>query len=157
MLGMISLRIFAALWLTILAVDASYADCSSLRVAAQQHANDMARRNSLDHLGFIQYRASAGAIAENVAMGCDTEACARRMWMQSPAHRHNMMLGGCVAVASAVSAAGRRYWAMEIGDNDRSVASRARVTPAPRRVTHRVNAYESIPSRDFSIDGSNAP
>ena len=37
------------------------------------------------------------------------------MWMQSPRHRANMMLGGRQAVASAVSASGRRYWVMEIG------------------------------------------
>jgi hypothetical protein len=70
---------------------------------------------SLDHAGFMQHRGPAGAVAENVAMGCATEACARRMWMQSPPHRANMMRGGCQAVASAVSASGRRYWAMEIG------------------------------------------
>ena len=50
-----------------------------------------------------------GNVAENVAVGCETEDCARRMWMQSPRHRANMMLGGCQAVASAVSASGRRY------------------------------------------------
>src|SRR4029079_7800024 len=91
------------------------ADCATLHVLAQRHAQDMARRNSLDHSGFMQHRGPAGAVAENVAVGCDTEACARRMWMQSPQHRANMMLGGCQAVASAVSASGRRYWAMEIG------------------------------------------
>ena len=30
-------------------------------------------------------------------------------------HRANMMRGGCQAIASAVSASGRRYWVMEIG------------------------------------------
>lgn len=54
-------------------------------------------------------------MAENVAVGCATEACARNVWMKSPHHRANMMLGGCQAVASAVSKSGRRYWAMEIG------------------------------------------
>jgi hypothetical protein len=38
------------------------------------------------------------------------------MWMRSPPHRANMMRGGCQAVASAMSANGRRYWAMEIGN-----------------------------------------
>jgi hypothetical protein len=111
----------------------SHADCSALYAAAQQHAYDMARRNSLDHAGFRQRRGPAGAVAENVAVGCATEECARRMWMQSPRHRANMMLGGCQAVASAVSASGRRYWAMAIGGRGSAVG------------------------RDFSIEGERAP
>lgn len=152
--SMTSLRILAVLGFTIFAVDACFANCSSLQSIAQQHANDMARRNSLDHSGFIQHRVSAGAIAENVAMGCATEACARRMWMQSPAHRQNMMLGGCIAVASAVSSGGRRYWAMEIGGNNGAAVSR-RITLAARRTIHRTR--DGIVGREFSIDGSNAP
>src|SRR5579862_1041087 len=93
----------------------SRADCSGLYALAQQHANDMARRNSLDHAGFMTQRGPAGAVAENVAVGCATEACARQAWMKSPRHRANMAIGGCQAVASAVSKTGRRYWAMEIG------------------------------------------
>ena len=111
------------------------ADCAALYALAQQHAYAMARRNSLDHAGFIRHRGAAGAIAENVAVGCETEECARRVWMQSPRHRANMMmLGGCQAVASAVSASGRRYWVMEIGGGGSGGAG-----------------------RDFSIEGSNAP
>lgn len=91
------------------------ADCGTLYALAQQHAYDMARRNSLDHAGFMKRRGPAGAIAENVAVGCSDEACARKAWMKSPHHRANMMLGGCHAVASAVSKNGRRYWVMEIG------------------------------------------
>jgi uncharacterized protein YkwD len=70
-----------------------HADCVALYALAQQHAYDMARRNSLDHAGFKRHRAPAGAVAENVAVGCDTEECARRKWMQSSRHRTNMMLG----------------------------------------------------------------
>ena len=91
------------------------ADCGRLYALAQQHANDMARRNSLDHAGFFKQRGPAGAVAENVAVGCRDEACARKAWMQSPHHRANRMLGGCQAVASAVGKNGHRYWAMEIG------------------------------------------
>jgi hypothetical protein len=93
----------------------AHADCAALYALAQQHANDMARRNSLDHAGFMKHRGPAGASAENVAVGCADEACARRAWQRSPHHRANMALGGCQAVASAVSKSGRRYWAMEIG------------------------------------------
>jgi hypothetical protein len=152
---MISLRILAVFCATIAGAECCYADCSSLHALAQQHANDMARRNSLDHSGFLQHRVRAGAVAENVAMGCETEACARKMWMQSPAHRRNMMLGGCQAVASAVSATGRRYWAMEIGGNSRAVTRHAGVTLA--RAIRRGSVHDGIVGRDFSVDGSNAP
>ena len=107
-------RFVLALLFSTTGVSLVHADCAKLQALAQQHAYDMARRNSLDHAGFMRHRGPAGAAAENVAVGCDTEACARRMWMQSPQHRANMMLGGCQAVASAVSASGRRYWAMEM-------------------------------------------
>jgi hypothetical protein len=113
-----------------------HADCAALYALAQRHAYDMARRNSLDHAGFMRHRGPAGAVAENVAVGCETEECARRVWMQSPLHRANMMRGGCQAVASAVSASGRRYWVMEIGGGG-GVGGGA--------------------GRDFSIEGSNAP
>jgi len=93
----------------------------------------MARRNSLDHAGFMKRRGPAGAVGENVAVGCETEACARQVWMNSARHRANMMLGGCQAIASAVSKSGRRYWVMEIGGGTGSGA------------------------RDFSIEGANAP
>ena len=123
-----------ALLVSAAGIGLSHADCSALHAAAQQHAYDMARRNSLDHAGFKQHRGPAGAVAENVAVGCETEECARRMWMQSPRHRANMMLGGCQAVASAVSASGRRYWAMAIGGGRGGAAG-----------------------RDFSIEGDRAP
>jgi cysteine-rich secretory family protein len=152
---MISFRMLAALCSAVVWAESCFADCSSLHGLAQQHANDMARRNSLDHAGFMARRGPAGAVAENVAMGCDTEACARRMWMQSPPHRANMMLGGCQAVASAMSASGRRYWAMEIGGNSRAGARHTSVTPA--RVARRGSGHDGVVGRDFSIDGSNAP
>ena len=111
-----------------------HADCSTLYALAQQHANDMARRNSLDHAGFMRKRGPRGAVAENVAVGCADEACVRQVWMKSPQHRANMMIGGCQAIASAVSKSGRRYWAMEIGGGGG------------------MNGQ-----RDFSIEGQNAP
>jgi hypothetical protein len=101
-----------------------HADCAVLYGLAQQHANDMARRNSLDHAGFMQRRGPAGAAAENVAVGCDTEACARQAWMKSPRHRANMTRGGCQAIASAVSKNGRRYWVMEIGGGGSGISDR---------------------------------
>ena len=147
---MISLRTLAAICATLVWVETCSADCSSLRALAQQHANDMARRNSLDHAGFMQHRGPAGAVAENVAMGCGTEACARRMWMQSSPHRANMMRGGCQAVASAISASGRRYWAMEIGG---SSSARVRYAGAVRvRATRRGGGRADEFGRDMTID-----
>ena len=101
---MISLRSLAILWATMFCANPCYADCASLQALAQQHANDMARRNSLDHAGFMQHRGPAGAVAENVAMGCETEACARRMWMQSPPHRANILDPGFRDAGSGVPA-----------------------------------------------------
>ena len=147
---MTSLRVLAVVYATFAWVETCCADCSSLRTLAQQHTNDMARRNSLDHAGFMPHRGPAGAVAENVAMGCETEACARRMWMQSPQHRANMMLGGCQAVASAVSASGRRYWAMLIGGSSRAGARRAGVTRV--RVTRRGSGHDGVVGQDMSID-----
>src|SRR5215472_3287083 len=144
------LRLLIASCITVVWADFSYADCSSLHALAQQHANDMARRNSLDHAGFMQHRGPAGAIAENVAMGCETEACARRMWMQSSPHRANMMRGGCQAVASAISASGRRYWAMEIGG---SSSARVRHAGAVRvRATRRGGGRADEFGQDMTID-----
>jgi Cysteine-rich secretory protein family len=147
---MTSLRVLAAICATFVSVETCFADCSSLRALAQQHANDMARRNSLDHAGFMQHRGPAGAVAENVAMGCETEACARRMWTQSPRHRANMMRGGCQAVASAVSASGRRYWAMEIGGSSIARVRHAGVTRV--RVTRKGRGHDGEFGRDMTID-----
>ena len=151
------LRVFTAglvlLLVTTGGVGICHADCATLHALAQRHAHDLARRDSLDHAGFARVRGPAGAVAENVAVGCDTEACARRMWMQSPAHRANMMLGGCQAVASAVSASGRRYWVMEIGGDSRANIRQAGIA----RATRRGGGHGGTVGRDFSIDGDNAP
>jgi hypothetical protein len=146
--------VFVSLLVTAGGMGFCRADCAALRGLAQRHAHDMARRDSLDHAGFARLRGPAGAVAENVAVGCDTEACARRMWMQSSPHRANMMLGRCQAVASAVSASGRRYWVMEIGGNNANIRpGRAALARAARRGSGRGGTV----GRDFSIDGDNAP
>jgi hypothetical protein len=115
----------------------AHANCATLYALAQQHANDMARRDSLDHAGFMRDGGPRGAVAENVAVGCADESCARAMWTKSPRHHANMMRGGCQAVASAVSRSGRRYWAMEIGGGGVGGGFAG--------------------ARDFSIEDENAP
>lgn len=85
---------------------------------AQEHAADMARRNSLDHDGFMEKRGPAGARAENVSYGCSDTACAIKQWANSAGHRHHMLIFDInkYGLASAVSNVGRRYWAMELGE-----------------------------------------
>jgi len=90
------------------------ASCAYLQQLAQAHANDMARRESLDHAGF-QRRAMLGARAENVAMGHASRERTLQQWRASPRHASNMRLPGCKAIAHAVSRSGRHYWAMVIG------------------------------------------
>jgi len=91
-------------------------DCALMQLLAQEHANDMARRESLDHSGFSA-RAARGARAENVAMGNKTKGATMAQWYASPGHAHNMQLPGCKAVAHAVGRSGRYYWTMEIGQS----------------------------------------
>jgi uncharacterized protein YkwD len=85
-----------------------------MHVLAQEHANDMARRERLDHAGFAK-RAARGARAENVAFGHASEAETLAQWRASSGHAANMRRPGCRAVAHAQSRSGRTYWVMEIG------------------------------------------
>ncbi len=91
---------------------------STLTGLAKAHAEDMARRGSLDHNGFMERRGPAGARAENVAYGCNESACTIKQWINSSGHRKNMLIPELTryGMASAVSSNGRRYWALELGD-----------------------------------------
>src|SRR5262249_60168667 len=86
----------------------------TMQKLAQQHSNDMARRGSMDHGGFMD-RARRGARAENVAAGVKTRSAAIAMWWASPGHAANMRRPGCKAVAHAVGSRGVYYWTMVIG------------------------------------------
>src|SRR4029078_9586637 len=90
------------------------ASCAAMQKLAQEHSNDMVRRGSMDHAGFMD-RARRGARAENVAEGVKTKSAAIAMWWGSPAHAANMRLPGCKAVAHAVGHRGVDCWTMEIG------------------------------------------
>jgi hypothetical protein len=89
---------------------------AALDAVARSHAADMARRGSLDHDGFTQRMNGYMRAAENVAYGCDNADCTYRMWANSSGHRQNMLMSGIThyGLASAVSANGRRYWALEL-------------------------------------------
>jgi hypothetical protein len=93
------------------------AECSAsmMRALAQEHSDDQARRDTMDHRGFDS-RAHRGARAENVAMGVSTKEKAIAMWWRSPHHATNMRLPGCRGIASAISRSGKRYWTIDIGD-----------------------------------------
>jgi len=112
--------------------------------AAQAHANSLARRDHLDHAGFRERVAAIGSRAsENVAYiqcrrgtaqtgsllgglfggssggaGCATPDAAYRMWVRSPGHRANMLMKGITSygLADAVSASGKHYWVLEMGN-----------------------------------------
>lgn len=100
-------------------------DCALMQRLAQEHSNDMARRDSMDHSGFSE-RAAKGARAENVAAGNSTKAATMAQWRASPGHAANMRLPGCKAVAHAVSRSGQHYWTMEIGRSPAELAGRGR-------------------------------
>jgi hypothetical protein len=90
------------------------AGCGQMQALAQEHANDMARRERLDHSGFAR-RAARGARAENVAFGHAGQAETLAQWRASSRHAANMRRPGCKGVARAQSRSGRYYWAMVIG------------------------------------------
>lgn len=97
---------------------------AALAGAAYSHAASMAARNSLDHSGFkARAMMSHGTSAENVSYGCDTEACAIAQWARSSGHRANMLRGDVqhYGIASATSASGRKYWALELGGDSQRV------------------------------------
>jgi len=90
---------------------------STLAAVAQAHAYDLARRNHLDHHGF-RARIVGTPAAENVGYGCADQACAVARWARSSGHRRNMLMHGVSAygIADAVSANGRHYWVLELGN-----------------------------------------
>jgi uncharacterized protein YkwD len=90
----------------------------TLAALAAEHAADMARRESLDHDGFMTRRGPRGARAENVAYGCRESACVIQQWVDSAGHRRNMLIPSLTryGLASAVSPSGRTYWTLLVGE-----------------------------------------
>jgi hypothetical protein len=91
------------------------------RIALEQ-AKAMAEKDTLGHevLGSFSSRIAvsrAGRAAENIAYGYDTFGKTLDQWINSSAHRKNLLLHNAtrVGIASARDASGKRtYWAMEI-------------------------------------------
>jgi len=90
----------------------------TLIALASEHSADMARRDSLDHDGFMTHRGPRGARAENVAYGCKDPACTIQQWVNSSGHRKNMLIPSVTryGLASATSASGRTYWTLLVGE-----------------------------------------
>jgi uncharacterized protein YkwD len=81
----------------------------TLAALAGEHAANMARRDSLDHDGFMAHRGPRGARAENVAYGCKESACVIQQWVNSSGHRKNMLIPSLsrYGLASATSPSGK--------------------------------------------------
>jgi uncharacterized protein YkwD len=94
---------------------------ATLITLARAHAADMARRGTMDHAGFYAVRARRGAAAENVAYGCGDANCAMQQWINSWAHRANMLRPDFTryGLASAKSRSGPRFWALVLGRDSR--------------------------------------
>jgi Cysteine-rich secretory protein family len=90
----------------------------TLAALASEHAADMARRDSLDHDGFMTHRGPRGARAENVGYGCKESACVIQQWGNSSGHRKNMLIPSLTryGLASATTPSGKKYWALLVGE-----------------------------------------
>ena len=88
---------------------------------AQEQANAMATRDSLDHDVLAPFssrmsRSRFNQAAENIAYGHADFASTLKQWTNSAGHRANLLLHGAKWIGIAHAQNGRRmYWAMVIG------------------------------------------
>jgi uncharacterized protein YkwD len=88
---------------------------------AQEQANAMAVRDSLDHNALAPFssrmsRSRFNRAAENIAYGHTDFASTLKQWTNSAGHRANLLLHGAKWIGVAHAQSGRRmYWAMVIG------------------------------------------
>jgi uncharacterized protein YkwD len=94
---------------------------AALTRIAQEQANAMAMRDSLDHNVLAQFsnrigRSGFSRAAENIAFGHADFARTLEQWINSAGHRANLLLRGAKWIGVAHAQNGRRmYWAMVIG------------------------------------------
>jgi uncharacterized protein YkwD len=106
---------------------------SALTRLAQQQANAMAARDTLDHnvLGPFSGRvgrANFDRAAENIAYGHSDFPRTLKQWINSPGHRANLLMRGAKWVGVAHARNGRRtYWAMVIGTGTSDRAARRNI------------------------------
>ena len=88
---------------------------------AQEQANAMAARDSLDHNALAPFSSRIGRsgfsrAAENIAYGHADFAATLAQWTNSAGHRDNLLLHGAKWIGVAHAQNGHRiYWAMVIG------------------------------------------
>jgi uncharacterized protein YkwD len=88
---------------------------------AQEQANAMAMRDSLDHNALAPFstrigRSGFNRAAENIAYGHADFASTLEQWTNSAGHRANLLLHGAKWIGVAHAQNGHRiYWAMVIG------------------------------------------
>jgi uncharacterized protein YkwD len=82
-----------------------------LNQAAQSHANDMARRNVLSHIG-----SDGSTGGENVASGQTSPSQVVWAWLNSPSHRAVMLDRRFqqMGLGRAVASNGRVYWSLDL-------------------------------------------
>jgi uncharacterized protein YkwD len=94
---------------------------AALTHIAQEQANAMAMRDSLDHDALAPFSRRIGhsglsRAAENIAYGYSDFADTLKQWINSAGHRANLLLHGAKWIGIAHAQNGRRtYWAMVIG------------------------------------------
>ena len=94
---------------------------TALTRVAQEQANAMAMRDSLDHNALAPFssrigRSGLSRAAENIAYGYSDFAGTLKQWINSAGHRANLLLHGAKWIGVAHAQNGRRtYWAMVIG------------------------------------------
>jgi uncharacterized protein YkwD len=94
---------------------------AALTRIAQEQANAMAMRDSLDHNALAPFssrigRSGLSRAAENIAYGYADFTSTLKQWINSAGHRANLLLHGAKWVGIAHAQNGPRiYWAMVIG------------------------------------------
>lgn len=114
----------------------------TLDLAAQLHAEDMARNNFMSHNGSngsnpaARMRAAGYpwiTWAENVAVGWATPAVVMNAWMNSPGHRRNILSANVreigIGFAQTPGAGWRTFWCQDFGDRSGAVTTPAAETP----------------------------
>ena len=96
-------------------------DHGTIRVNGVEHRFKGPRQAQAAGIGMVHQHfqlVPVMTVAENVAYGCKDSACTIQQWIKSSGHRANMLRADInkYGLASATSASGRRYWALEVGE-----------------------------------------
>jgi hypothetical protein len=142
----------------------------ALDLAAQAHAEDMARRNVMSHYGSDGSNPAARIRAagyvwqtwgENVAYGYTTPAAVMDGWINSPGHRANLLGRNFreIGIGVAYSPTTRRlYWSQEFGARSGGTRPATSDPPAPSNTngTSTPDVTDGTPTPE-ETDGGSAP